>query len=327
MNRHLLFAVILTASSCVTSRPPAPPALTPGLADKTAWIDIGMPDGSVEHLPLDHYVRGSVLAEANFAGLAPHEAELVAQIQALLARTYALANLERHLDDGFNLCSTTHCQVYRSTDSRPAGLVRLAYKAVQNTKDLVISYNGAPINAVFHADCGGHTSNAQSVWRGATPPYLKAQADRFCLLSESSQKWIFETDMSVLRTLLNRKTQTTVGKKLDAVTVTQRDEAGRVSLLTLHGERIVVVRGEQFRSALTPHFGPRSIRSTKFNVKRAGDAFIFEGQGFGHGVGLCQVGAMARARAGHSLREILTHYYSGTTLAAYDRNAMGLYYH
>ena len=327
MNRHLLLAVIITASSCVTSRPPVPPALAPGPLDKTAWINIGTPDGTAELLPLDDYVRGSVLAEANFAGLPPHEAELVAQVQALLARTYALANLERHLDDGFNLCSTTHCQVYRSVDSRPAGLVQLADKAVQTTKDLVISYNGAPINAVFHADCGGHTSNAQSVWRGATPPYLKAKVDSFCLLSASSQTWMFETDLSVLRAVLNRKSQTTVGNKLDAVIVTERDVAGRASFLTLYGEHIVVVRGEHFRSAMIPYFGPRSMRSTKFNVKRVGDAFTFEGRGFGHGVGLCQVGAMARARAGHSLRDILTHYYSGTTLAAYDHDSTGLYYH
>lgn len=327
MNRHLLLAVMVTASSCVTSRPPAPPALAPGLIDKTAWINIGTTEGTVELLSLDEYVLGSVLAEANFAGLAPRDAEIVAQVQALLARTYALANLERHLDDGFNLCSTTHCQVYRPADSRPTDLVRLADKAVQITKDLVISYNGTPINAVFHADCGGHTSNAQSVWHGATPPYLKAQADSFCLMSASSQKWMFETDLSVLRTALNQRSQTTVGNKLDAVTVTQRDEAGRASLLTLYGEHTVVVRGDHFRSALIPHFGPRSIRSTKFNVERVGEVFLFEGRGFGHGVGLCQVGAMARARAGHSVLDILTHYYSGTTLAAYDRSSTGLYYH
>ena len=95
-----------------------------------------------------------------------------------------------------------------------------------------------------------------------------------------------------------------------------RDRSGRAATIALHGTRERLVRGEAFRSILAGAFGPRAVRSTLFTVKREGRTFIFEGRGFGHGVGLCQAGALAQIRAGAKLAEILQRYYPGTTLRA-----------
>ena len=93
----------------------------------------------------------------------------------------------------------------------------------------------------------------------------------------------------------------------------------RTARVVLDGQRAPTVRGEVLRAIVTGRFGARSIRSTRFTVWRDGSQFVFEGTGFGHGVGLCQRGAIARARAGHSPHAIIQHYYPGTYLDRLDR--------
>ena len=277
-------------------------------------VRIGPHADAVQDIPLEDYVHGSLLAEVGFSGLDSAAAQRVAQVQAILARTYALANLRRHDREGFDLCATTHCQLYRLLDSWPSEVVRVADEAVNETRGLVIMYDGEPINAVFHANCGGHTSDAQAVWVGHSPPYLQGAPDMFCLL-DAPTPWRFELDVSVLRQALNRDVHTAVGTRLDGLVVTGRDNAGRAATIALRGEHTAEVRGGQLRAVLLDQFGPHSLRSTRFVVRRTSERVVFEGKGSGHGVGLCQAGAMARAREGHTPRTILAHYYPGTSLA------------
>ena len=311
-STFLVLAALLT-SSCITPRPHVPPATPPISTTGTLRVQEGSLQGAIQDIPLEEYVRGSLLAEANLSGLDPVVALRVARVQAILARTYALANRGRHAHEGFDLCSTTHCQVYRPVGYVPVGLVRLADEATAATTGLVVTYDEQPINAVFHANCGGHTSDADVVWRGRTPTFLHGVPDAFCL-SEAPAAWQFETDEQALRRALNRHRHTAVGSSLNALSIIDHDDAGRAARVALHGDRRTVVRGEQLRAVLTEQFGPNSIRSTKFSVRRVGDRFVFEGLGFGHGVGLCQAGAAARALAGHSPQAILQHYYPGTSL-------------
>jgi stage II sporulation protein D len=116
--------------------------------------------------------------------------------------------------------------------------------------------------------------------------------------------------------VLNRDARTRVGAALAAISVMRRDAGGRAELVALQGTREPVVRGEELRTVMTRSFGPRSIRSTRFDVVRSGRTFVFTGQGFGHGVGLCQVGAVARLRAGARPEQVLARYYPGTTIVA-----------
>ena len=309
----LVICIALLAAGCSGPRPVARPDFAPGADLSGIELRIRTHDGKRRRIALDDYVRGAILPEAALVNLDSDAALRVAQVQAILARTYALSNLDRHADEGFDLCASTHCQVYRDLEDWPSHLVRLAEEAVSSTRNIVVTYAGRPINAVFHADCGGHTSAADVVWSGAAPAYLRGTPDAFCI-RDGSAPWRFETTVSALRRELNRSARTRVGKRLDELVVTRRDPAGRAERVTLRGEHTVEVRGEDLRAAVVPRFGARSVKSTRFTVRREGDTVVFEGQGFGHGVGLCQIGARARARAGHSPRTILEHYYPGTAV-------------
>ena len=277
-------------------------------------LRIRLANGRVVRLAVDEYVSGSVPAEAALGGLDQATARAVAEVQAIVARTYAFANRRRHAHEGYDLCATTHCQVYRPLSGSPAPIAQLAKDAARNTSGMVVTYADRPINAVFHADCGGHTSDAGSAWRGESPPYLLGMPDSFCV-RDGAAPWRSEVSISDLRRALNRHDDTNVGRHLENVEITERDAAGRAVHVTLHGARTVAVRGEHLRSVVNASLGPRTIKSTRFTVIRDGRKVLFEGRGFGHGVGLCQTGAMARARSGHAPRDIIAHYYPGTAVA------------
>ena len=305
--------ILAVATGCVR-RPPLLPEIPAGTTVRVRPGDAG---SAIRHLAMKEYVKGSVLAEVPLTDSSPLAARRTAEVQAILARTYALANLGRHVEEGFDLCATTHCQVYRPAASQPPALVALATDAVRRTEGVVVTYERRPIQALFHADCGGHTSSAQSVWGGPTPPYLNGARDRFCD-SRRPPGWRFVLDASVLRDALNGNERTAVGSHLSEIEVQQRDAAGRAVHITLRGERTRVVRAAVVRAVLVRRFGPHSFKSTRLDVRPSGDTFVFEGTGYGHGVGLCQIGAIARAAAGHTPAEILGHYYPGTTLERLD---------
>jgi stage II sporulation protein D len=314
-KRHVLPILLglLVGTSCVANPPhldPVPPS------NPVVRVEL-TPGGPVVTLDLEEYVVGSILAEADIRGLDANAAQRVAQVQAILARTYALANRTRHAHEEFDLCSTTHCQVYRSPEALSVPASNLARSASRATSGLVISYDGLPINALFHADCGGGTSDATVPWGGPTPPYLKAVGDAFCL-RDNPTRWQFTVDRTDLQGALNHDPRTRVGTHLDTVKTTEKDQAGRVVSVVISGEKSgPAVRGEVLRQLLNERFGSQSIKSTRFTLARRGDQFVFEGQGWGHGIGLCQRGAAARARAGHSVAQILRHYYSGASLTQY----------
>jgi stage II sporulation protein D len=127
-------------------------------------------------------------------------------------------------------------------------------------------------------------------------------------------EWTFNVAAEPLLASLNADPKTRVGRTLRDVNITTRDGSGRAAQLTLEGETPRVVRGEELRAIVNQRFGERAIQSTRFSVHRSGRTFAFRGTGYGHGVGLCQLGAAVRARRGESAERILTAYFSGTTL-------------
>lgn len=267
----------------------------------------------IRHLSVEEYVSGSVPAEMPVGQPDPALADRLARLQAILARTYALANLGRHEHDGFDLCATTHCQVYRPTEEQTSAVAARVSAAVESTRGLVISDGQEIVEALFHADCGGHTSSATTVWGGPAPPYLEGVTDQFCVIAPRDD-WKVRLERSHLYRILATAEDTSPGNRLDRLRVLERDQAGRVVSIEIVGERTTVVRGERFRAVVARQLGARSFRSTRFQIITAATTVEFTGDGFGHGVGLCQTGAIARARRGHTVEAILAHYYPGTTL-------------
>ncbi len=307
-----IFVLVVSSATfaCVIPRPPVAVGLTPKVA-----IKVRLPTGVLADLKLERYIVGSITAEADFRGIEPIAAGRMARVQAILTRTYALANRNRHRREGFDLCSTTHCQVYNPTVGSNSWVRTLAQKAARTTAGLVIMYNDRPINAVYHANCGGHTSDATVPWGGVTPPYLRGVNDTFCALKDTSP-WRFEASLTALETALAADALTRV-VSLRIIRVMTYDDAGRAVEVAIEGQDRRVVSGEKLRSVLAEHFGYRSIASTLFRLSVSDNAIIFKGRGFGHGVGLCQRGTRARAQGGHTTNAILSHYYPGTVVKRY----------
>lgn len=267
----------------------------------------------VREVELEAYVAATALSEVHPDPTDDGIAERVFEVQAVLARTFALTNRGRHAKDGFDLCSTTHCQLYEPARLATSRWADTARTATAHTAGELLWFDGAPARAVFHADCGGHTSDAAAVWGGPSAAYLVGEKDNGPAESAHAA-WTFDATTTALRHALNADPRTAVGSRLDRVEVAGRDTAGRAELVTLRGARTFVVRGEIFRDAVSRAFGVKSIRSTLFSVKRTKQGFTFTGKGYGHGVGLCQAGAIARLRAGASVNSVLAHYFPGTTL-------------
>jgi stage II sporulation protein D len=269
--------------------------------------------GAIEDIALEDYVRDVVVGELSVSAADAALAPAAYEAQAIVARTYAIAGRGRHAAEGFDLCSTTHCQVFvRNQWQRSRGATAVE-TAVARTRGQYLESAGRPIEAVFHAHCGGHTSAAAEVWRSAGAPYLQGIDDPYCV-REQGETWTSTLDLEAVRVALNQRPRTQVGEHLDGVQVLRRDAGGRVVEIALTGSRAPVVTGEDFRLAIIAAAGPRSLRSARFEVERLGTRVRFTGRGSGHGVGLCQIGMIGRLRAGQSPAQILVAYYPGAAV-------------
>jgi stage II sporulation protein D len=306
-----LLAAAACAPESVRVRMPGAVAPLPSRA-----LRVQVREGSalvVREVPLETYAAAAALSEMHPAAGDDALAARVFEVQSVIARSYAVSNRGRHARDGFDVCATTHCQLYEPARLATSRWAPLAGAATRRTAHAVLWFGNSPARAVFHADCGGHTSNAAAVWGGVAPAYLSGSRD--AVDSPAAQSaWTFEVGVEDLRTALNADVRTAVGAKLDRIEVAGRDAAGRAEQIVLRGTQTFIVRGEVFREVVTRRLGARTLRSTLFSVKPSRGVFAFSGKGFGHGVGLCQAGAIARLRAGASLEEVLSFYFPGTSL-------------
>jgi stage II sporulation protein D len=270
--------------------------------------------GRVLQVPIEAYVLGTTLAEVSPVGEAPAAAERILEVQTILARTYAAAHLGRHASEGFDLCDTTHCQVYQPDRIRTSRFTTITEHVIERTHGTVIVFNGRPIDALFHADCGGRTAAAADVWHGTPVPYLVGGPD---VAPDAHRHWQFTTSLAALGQAVDADSRSRVGR-LTAVAVAGRDASGRARDVELRGARVRVVRGVDFRAIADASLGERALLSTRFTIARQGPSLTFTGTGYGHGVGLCQLGAAIRARRGDSPAAILAAYYPGTALTRAD---------
>jgi len=279
----------------------------------------------VNALALEAYLPSVVTAELGRRTDAEREAVLS---QAIIARTYALRNLGRGRAAGYDLESGVGDQVYGGAGAEDP----LAAEAVRATAGVIVAWQGQPIDAFFHSTCGGRTERGVDVFRGADRPYLRSFADvdgdglAYCRISPRF-RWREEwTGAELERTL--RETLPAAGVRLPAdpgrltaVTVASRSGSGRGTALAIRWEHAdVSVSGQDVRRVLRPLAGGW-LRSAQVELRaRRGnhlERLVAEGAGAGHGVGLCQWGAIGRARAGQRHDEILSAYYPGTTLVRF----------
>jgi SpoIID/LytB domain protein len=270
-------------------------------------------------MPLENYILGVVTAE----GSTETEVEALKAL-ALASRTYAVKNLRRHGADGYDFCTTTHCQRYLDIDSRTNGsqIQVAASQAVSETTGQVLHDNdGRIVDAYFSASCGGATANLKAIWGTAAPYYLAGTSDEYCLTMPHHSWTDIVSPANLLRALENDP-RTEVGGKLTSVTVAKRDASGRAELITIDGARRRTVTGWDFKIIVGRALGWNLLKSSRFEVFRSGSNFVFRGSGFGHGLGLCQEGAHVMARRGADYRQILSKYFPGTSVVMLEADGV-----
>ena len=265
-------------------------------------------------LSLEDYVNGVMRAE----GTVESEPEALKAL-AIAIRTYALKNLGRHTTEGYDFCSTTHCQRYVGSTAANDSRLSAAVRATEG--QVLLDDHEQPIDAYFGASCGGETANIHDLW-GVTPAfYLRGVHDEYCDAGPHA-KWTDTISRTDLLRALQTDSRTDVGSRLDQVLVSKRDETGRAEFITLDGEHHKTARGWDFKIIVGRALGWNVLKSSRFEVAHSGSNFIFRGSGFGHGLGLCQEGAHVMAARGASYQKILEKYFPGTVL---KRDATGKY--
>ena len=258
----------------------------------------------VNEVPLEDYVASVVASEYGFDDLEGSKA------MAVIVRTYTLGVLGRY-GSAYDHVDHTLSQVYRG-----AGAVTpVSSSAARLTEGDVLTYGGELIRAVYFASSGGHTADNETVWDGPSQPYLRGKPDPYGADAPHAH---WSTRLS--RDGLLSELRTAYGQDVEGFVVGDRSDDGRVATieLMLAGGGRLPISGNDFRLLVTRHFGARSVRSTLFEARRAGDEYVFEGRGFGHGVGLSQWGAREMALRGSAYTEILGFYYSDVVLSSLE---------
>lgn len=271
----------------------------------------------VNRVGLESYLGGVVAAEM---GRRPAEDIEALRAQAIVSRTYALRNLGRWARRGFDVYATVSDQAYGGAGAE----YPLANDAVAATRGLIVTHGGAPIDAFFYSTCGGRTAAGTEVFSGADPGYLRSiddtgpDGEAYCRISPRF-RWTEEWSAAELHQVLGRTLPAAGSGRVTGVRITRFTNSGRADQLAVaRGGRELLVDHPQIRLVLRSP-GGEPLRSTRFRLdERRTDGtvvrLIAEGGGAGHGVGMCQWGAVGRARAGQSYHEIIAAYYPGTTL-------------
>lgn len=256
--------------------------------------------------------------------------------QAIIARSYLMKNKGRHMVDGFNLCDSPDCQVYGGVVSETAATTQ----AVDSTRGMLLEYDGEVVNALFHSTCGGRTAAFTDSWSGEGPKYLVSVNDGIAIStpldSESKLKSFlkksgafcdtskyYRWEKSYTKKELENVFEKTVpefsnnpdlkfGKLID-VKITSYLGSGRAERLEITADT-----GKYAFEKDAIRWVMGNTKSTMFYIEKKGSGastkYVLHGAGWGHGVGLCQIGAMNMAKKGFVHEKILDHYYPGAKI-------------
>jgi len=232
-------------------------------------------------VPLDAYLAGVVVSEMGAA--APRAA---LEAQAIVSRTLIALGRDRHPEGPWDLCDLTHCQSFRGIPDASA-----AREAVKATRGQVLAVDGAVVEAPFHSTCAGQTLPSEEVW-GTREPHLQGVSDT----RSDGSPWC------------------------------QASPHGAwTAAVAADGLPDPVAEPERFRTEAGRRYGWRRVKSNTFEVTelqwKGQPIWLLQGRGLGHGVGLCQQGAIVRAREGATAHEILAAYFPGAAVLTLTQGA------
>jgi stage II sporulation protein D len=240
---------------------------------------------------VERYIAGVVQAE----GGTGKDLEYF-KAQAIIARTYMYKYFDKHLNDRYNVCDNTHCQAFNGLSDDT-----LLNTAVLETKgQVILDKNNVLIMAAFHSNCGGQTSSSEDVWLSGQP-YLRSVKDPYCITSRNAT-WRKSFPLKDWESFLRKSGY---NENADDPTVFN----------FLQESRLPDYKTGSFSLPLRTMRIDLNLRSTFFSVYSDGDSVILKGRGYGHGVGLCQEGAMVMALKGFNYKAIIGFYYYGVLIS------------
>jgi stage II sporulation protein D len=240
---------------------------------------------------IEKYIAGVVLAEGGSGWNKEYF-----KTQAVITRTYLCKFFNRHMSDKYNVCDNTHCQAFNGVSNDA-----LINRAVNETQGLVLlDHDSTLILSVFHSNCGGETSSSEDVWLNGLS-YLRRVVDPYCL-SSGNATW---------------EKKMTLGYWIEFMK--KSGYKGNIDDPSVFGffqkYRLTDYKAGTFSIPLTAIRFDMKLKSTFFSLFTDGDSVILKGRGFGHGVGLCQEGAMAMASIGFDYKQIINFYYTGVLIS------------
>ena len=249
----------------------------------------------MNELPLEDYIKSVVSAEVG----ADWDMEAL-KTQAVISRTYALHQKAQNRNPNFDITSAVLHQVYKGSNDN----ARISY-AVMNTEGEVLMYNGKIIEAFYHSTSGGLTEAPEEVF-GKSIPYLKPVSGS----CETSPYWIWERRIPIEEI---EKILTVSG--IREIKITSYTSTNRVKTVDIvHASGTQSIKATELRKTI----GWNRLPSTNFTVSRDNNVMVFDGKGYGHGVGLCQWSSLEMAKSGVGYKDILSYFYPGTIVQLYE---------
>jgi len=249
----------------------------------------------INRVDLENYTAGVVQSEA----LGSSKDLQFFFVQAITCRTYALVNYLKHTDEGFNLCDDVHCQYYISRCHN----ADIARATARTSGDVIVDQDNRMISAAFHSNCGGETVNSEDVWSIATS-YLKSVTDTFCI-HKSNATWRYAMHKDDWLKFLKDN----YDYPIDDPKMRIRSYIYKQDHRKVYFENNIPLKS--IRRDL-------HLRSTFFSLESKKDSVVFHGRGYGHGVGLCQQGAIEMANMGINYTDIIKFYYANTRIIHYS---------
>jgi stage II sporulation protein D len=245
---------------------------------------------------MEHYIAGVVEAEGGRKTSMEYY-----KVQAIICRTYAICHMNKHKAEGYDMCDLVHCQVYNGKCRN----TEILMAASETSGMVIIDEKMQPINATYHSNCGGQTVNSADLWN-IKRPYLKAVVDKYCS-TQPNARWERHTSKKAWLTYLGDTFNYPINDSAACkAALNYKQWSRKVYFLNDKDIPLSRIRNDWL------------FKSTFFSIYPVGDSLVFKGRGYGHGVGLCQEGAMKMAESGMSFKDIINFYYANVKIVNYE---------
>jgi stage II sporulation protein D len=260
--------------------------------------------GNVIEISDDEYIAGVLEGESSV-----FHSEEAMKAMAVAIRSYAAFSRSRHKAEGYDFCSTTHCQRFNRH-----GVNAKLLAVVNATKREMLWYHGNPAFAAYSRNCGGTTEQSTMLWPDIAAPYLPMHDDPYCKRNGSGQ-WTWQADPKQIAVALN-EARLECPNRLTGIAILTRTTSNRPRTLKLEGPNgSQIISESSFRFAMGRALGWNLLKSDRYEIQVSPNSIVFMGTGQGHGIGLCQDGADEMGREGANYHAILAFYYPGTSIA------------